>query len=434
MRRFLCLFIIIISIFSVFATSNFINEPIASVDNELAYPFARVELLLDAYPAFTKEEFHEKNRLSHPTLLELTGGNAEPSSGYFFLHYSPNWDKADPDKNPVLLIHGAGDTAFRAWAHPFKFYVKPGEEIQYKGLALTLADKGYSVFSITFVHPHGDNFMQSEQIANAISRIKKVLHREGDPTFQVDIIAHSKGGVAARMYLSDIREEYSEYSWLTPYRKDVRRFMSLSTPLKGVDTAYRYYGMNLYIVQDDTAAPMGADKLLYYGMWRDFQEHNDMFPGQYQLLHDFVNDNETSIPLSNLSATPFDMNYSRNVLYNGGVSGTLVSSGIKSGIKKGKDLINKLNQKGMDPSVELVVVAGNDNLIKDDIEYFVDLFPMGEDIAPSDSLLFVESATYTKGILRRGAKLIDKVVIPYNHMNITFHHTAKDILIHLLEE
>ena len=429
----LSIFILIITALTltVYSTEQFLNEPVSYIEGIDAYPFERVELLVDNSPNFKFEPYHEKNKLSHTALLKLTRGNNELHSANFFLHYSQGWNK-NSGKNPILLVHGAGDTAFRAWAHPFKEEVEPNEQIEYYGLALELPQHGFQVFSITFAHSHGDNFMQSEHIANAISRIRKVLGRENDENFKVDIIGHSKGGVSSRMYISDIREEYDEYKWLTPFRKDVDKFMSLASPLNGVDAQYRYYGMNLLIVQDDYASPVGFDKLLYYGSYIDYSNNWKFFPGQDQLLNNLVDDPNSKIPFSNLSMTASDMNYTRNVLYYGGVSTFLTSSGIKKAMERGKNLISKLNKKGADPSVRIIVLAGNDNQIDDNIEFWFDLLPIGEKISPSDMLVFVKSATYTDGITRRGAKLLDKQVIPYNHMNITFHREAKKIIVDLM--
>jgi uncharacterized alpha/beta hydrolase family protein len=412
-------------------TEYFSAEPVDIIEGDITYPFEKTELLCDYSPNFYTEKIHNGNKLSHPALLELTQGENVISSANFFLHYSEGWNRKS-EKRPVLLVHGAGDNAFRAWAHPYKYYFAPGEKIEHPGLALILPQKGYQVFSISFNHSQGDNFMQSEHIANAITRIKKVLGQEDNDSFKIDVIAHSKGGVAARMYMSDIREDYSEYSWLTPYRNDVERFVSMATPLNGVDAQYRYYGLNLTAIEKDMPSPLGIKSILYYGFWKDFSDNNDMFPGQYQILNDLVNNKETRIGFSNLSNT-MDMNFSRSILYNGGISTILVSDGIQKGMEKGKFLISKLNKKGIHPSIKIIVLAGNDNQIDDNIEFWADLLPFGENISPSDMLLFVKSATYTKGITRRGAKVIGQRVIPYNHMNIAFNPGAVKHLLELME-
>ncbi|MGM0607287.1 MAG: esterase/lipase family protein [Candidatus Muiribacteriota bacterium] len=415
---------------NIFSTQFFQNNPVSTISGMEAYPFERIELLVDNSSEFFAQKYHPENKINHSALLSLTEGEGTLHSGYFFLHYSEGWDK-ETDKNPVLLVHGAGDTAYRGFAHPFEEEIKPGEHIEYFGLGLELPMHDYPTFSITFAHPHGCNIMQAEHIANAVKRIQKVTGRENDPDFKVDLIAHSKGGVASRVYMSDLGKYYDEYSWITPYRNDIERFFAVAVPLNGVDAQYRYYGMNLMAVDNNMPSPLGTDSILYYGVWKDLKNNYKMFPGQDQILNDLVNDPDTPVGFSNLSMTS-DMNFSRNVLYNGGTSAFLTSSGIQHAIKRGGNLIQKLNNHGIHPDIDIHVLAGNDNQIDDNIEFWFDLLPVGEKIAPSDMLLFVKSATYTDGLIKRGAEVKTKKVIPFNHMNIIFHREAKEIIVDLL--
>ena len=63
-------------------------------------------------------------------------------------------------------------------------------------------------------------------MADAIDRIKKLT---GAGT--VDVVAHSKGGIAARIYMSNMSA--------TAYRHDVRRLVMLGVPNLGTDFAFR---------------------------------------------------------------------------------------------------------------------------------------------------------------------------------------------------
>ncbi|XIE77206.1 hypothetical protein AB6O49_00575 [Streptomyces sp. SBR177] len=45
------------------------------------------------------------------------GGVSRPSSGRFLLYSAPGWNSGSKT-TPVLLVHGANDTADRAWANP----------------------------------------------------------------------------------------------------------------------------------------------------------------------------------------------------------------------------------------------------------------------------------------------------------------------------
>ena len=81
-----------------------------------------------------------------------------------------------------LIVPGAGDNASRSAVPAIS----------------ELRQRGYGCFSITFAHPHGDNYVQAQQIANAVARIREVTGAS-----QVDIIAHSKGATATAIYLAN---------------------------------------------------------------------------------------------------------------------------------------------------------------------------------------------------------------------------------------
>ena len=53
---------------------------------------------------------------------------------------------------------------------------------------------------MTFLQNHGDNFPQAFQLARVIDWIREL--RVGGPGFQVDLVAHSEGSLAARLYLT----------------------------------------------------------------------------------------------------------------------------------------------------------------------------------------------------------------------------------------
>jgi len=55
------------------------------------------------------------------------------------------------------------------------------------GLQQQLVELGYRVFAITFSHPHGDNYIQAQQLADAV---QQVCSRCG--VQKVDLVVHSK--------------------------------------------------------------------------------------------------------------------------------------------------------------------------------------------------------------------------------------------------
>jgi len=385
-------------------------------------PWAKIELLRDTNKNFTPEGFHLKSRQNHSVVQKAFGTN-RPNSSDFLLHFAPNWNKAKHN-TPVLLVHGAGDNAFRGFCHPWSFDIPADGKIDKPGMMQSLVKSGFSVFGITFSHPHGCNFLQAQQVANAINRI-----RELTGAGQVDVVTHSKGAMAVRIYASDLGAQYPKYSWLTPYRKDIRKIMFVASPLKGIDTAFRYYMYNFTVKQQDMAAPMGARAITWQGMLVNCENHNRLFPGQFQMLHNWVKD---GIPFSNQSTTA-DANLTRNVLYRGGVSAFLVSDGIDRAIQEGGDVIRSLNRKGIDPSITCHILAGTKQEI-DKIKFLWFEIPVGEFADSSDGVLFLKSATYQKGLTSRGAKVKSVKVLDTHHVGLTVLPAALNHISEVLSE
>ncbi len=385
-------------------------------------PWERVELLEDDDSHFVAEPFHLKSRHTHSIVLKAFA-TSKPHSRYFLLHFAPKWNKAR-HAVPVLLVHGAGDNACRGFCHPFSFDLPEGGNIDKPGIMQHLVKNGFSVFAITFSHPHGDNFLQAQQVANAIARIKEVTGAG-----QVDVVCHSKGAMPVRIYASDLGADYPEYSWLTPFRQDIRKILFIASPLKGIDTAFRYYMYNFTVKQQNLAAPLGPRSMVWQGMYTENENHNRLFPGQFQMLHNWVKD---GIELSSQSYTA-DANISRNALYNGGVSTLLVSDGIDRAIQESGNVISSLNSKGVDPSITCHILAGTKQDI-DKIKLFWLEIPVGEFADSSDGVLFLKSATYKKGLTARGAKVGSVKTLNYHHVGLTVWPPALNHITEVLSE
>ncbi|MDD2715055.1 MAG: hypothetical protein PHW04_04060 [Candidatus Wallbacteria bacterium] len=426
--NFIVLALLIVSI-SVSGSGRFSITPVRTLDGHDVLPWERIECLQDKSSNFKVEAFHEKSHLTHKVLLKVFEDET-PSSGTFALHFAPGWNN-DSGRNPILLVHGAGDNAYRAWVHPCSNELGPEDTIKYPGLMQYLSGEGFQVFAITFAHPHGDNLYQAEVLADAIQRIRKVLNRESDSSFKVDLISHSKGGFPVFCYLSSIGKQCAGYQWLTPFRGDVGRYIALACPFKGTDMMFRYYMYNLSVVETGSAAPLAPKSMVYMMQNLDFRTYNRMFTGQLQVLHNFFND-EDPIPFTPASATT-DMNLTMNALYFGGTSAFLSSDGIDKAIIAGGNLVQKLNKTGADPSVKITVLCGTNNLFDPDMEYCSQNMPLGE-LIPSDGVVYQQSGEYTDGICRRGAPLIMKKVLYLNHLNISFHDTVKGYVKEALSE
>ncbi|HNW35026.1 MAG TPA: hypothetical protein PKM25_08860, partial [Candidatus Ozemobacteraceae bacterium] len=244
------------------ATDLFSPAPLAVFQAPESGMWETVERLRDTHPMMTPEAFSPPSTVLDPSLRTWFGNTPAPPSNEFLLHCAKGY-RGRTLRNPVLLIHGAGDNANRAWIHPHDFVMPKDLSPDKRGFALWLSEMGYATFAISFAHNQGDNIMQAEQIANAIRRIRIIMRRTNDPNFKVDIIAHSKGNVAARVYLSDMRSLFPDKPWLTPYRGDVRTYIAIAAPFRGMDIPFRYYLYNTTIMSNpgEFNSPAGSDYL-----------------------------------------------------------------------------------------------------------------------------------------------------------------------------
>lgn len=394
-----------------------------------AGPWERVELLADSHPAFVQETFLPVSRQVNP-LIARWFGTPTPSSGLVLLHCGKGF-RGKTLRTPVLLVHGAGDNANRGWIHPFDALMPETLPADRQGYAITLANLGYSVFAVTFAHNQGDNLLQAEQLANVIRRIRILLDRTHDPEFKVDLVAHSKGNVAVRLYCSDARAIFPQKTFLTPFRGDVRKFIAVAAPLRGIDTAFRYYGYNLAVAAKGTYnAPVAPDYLVLNGRWQSMAERSvfpdkgkNPFPGQCQLLFNLVRDG--GVPLGPESSTPFDANLTCLALYEGMLSSVLNSRGIDAAIDAGDRLIYRLEDKGLDPRVRVGVLAGSKRYISFYVEG-LGFIPLPHELAapPGDGVVFLASSRHVDGLLRRGAKLLGVKTLELNHLGLCCHPEA----------
>ncbi|MGE0712705.1 MAG: esterase/lipase family protein [Planctomycetota bacterium] len=355
--------------------------------------WARTELLVDEHPQMKQERFIPLVAHHDPELAKAFG-SATPPSSRFLLHFQAGWDRKDLPHPPVLLIHGAGLSSNHCYAdHPI---MQP-----YEGLAAHLAKSGRAVFALSFSHVHGDNYLQAEALADAIARIR---HLTG--AAKVDLVAHSKGGMAARIYLSSAGP-----AWSTKFRKDVRRYVMLGTPNGGIDVSFAYPNLNYWVLEHKSPAPLSWTEGMYWGKWLSWKDQtvygpDSPFPGQAQLV------------------ARWDQRYGRttakgqldvDTTYEGGRGQASVSLGIERAIADGGDCIAKLAKKPIHASVELAALAGNDPWV---------MGLVGERRGPSDGLLLVASALATEPLTRGGAKLLRADVRFFNHLQLVYHPRA----------
>lgn len=373
------------------ASTNYSVEQ-TFTDQTVTKFWEKVERIRVDNPSIGSEEFINDNSQKKSNII-TEFGSATPNSQLFLLHYSQGWEsKVKP--YPVLLVHGAGSDG--------DYFADPKSDGSMTGLAQYLSDSGYKVFSITFAHPHGDNYIQREVLDAAIERVKEVTGAE-----KLDLIAHSKGNMSARMYVSNVKESYG-----SGFDNDVRRYIQIAAPNGGLDYTFRNTWAAWGIMATNAFGPVPFTKMLIYGFWNDTAYHSiydesiggGAYPGQAQMLARW----DSVYPLS---VTEQDW----YTAYHGGWGFFSYSKGIDYAISKGGNLISILKNSPVDSSVQLATLSGNKNTIDGVVM---------ENDGPSDGILFVQSATLTSDMTAGGATLLAVKTMNYNHVELTYKSTA----------
>jgi pimeloyl-ACP methyl ester carboxylesterase len=374
-------------------------------------------------------------------------GTATPPSSAFLLHVGLHEPTAEG--TPILMVCGAGDNGSRGFVT----------------LATHLDRLNRPVYALTFAHPHGDVLAQAEAVADAIAVIRA---RTG--AAQVDLVGHSKGGIAAAVYASHHpdadwgRDDYAAVG--TPYRGDVRRLVLIATPLGGVDTSYRWPGLNLYSLEADTALspsswaryyPTGTAFPTNFDALADqdfLPDGADLFPGQRQLLRR----QPPELPGSKAWLGVYALQPDWYTTYEGGLGFESRSDGIDAAIDAGGHLIDRLAATGVDPAIEVYLLAGTSPILPngdedlaaqfdrlgavvDYEELLADLdahglavaadpaeirgledgaLVLGEISAESDGLVLATSALDTSAVDARGAVVVDAHTAELSHLDLLY--------------
>lgn len=349
--------------------------------------WAWTELLRDPDPHFVQRNFHPRQVQRNPEVVAAFG-TATPHSGSVLLHYAGDPPAGVPrHETPVLLVHGASKDGHFWW--------DPHEDGTESGLPQYLRDQGYQVYAVTFAHNHDDNFLQAEQVANAVERLKDL-----SGSAKVDVVAHSKGTMSARMYASDVREP-----WMTPFRDDVRRLVLIGGPGGGIDYSFRHPVANFALYGDSDNprlnAPISWERMMAYGTFRDVSDVGfgskgpDYWPGQRQMLGRWDGQYALSAKEPDFYTT-----------YHGGRGFVSVAKGIDHYVQAGGNLIQRLADHPVRPSVQVAVLAGNRPNVPG---------ILNENTGPSDGLVFVESALR----LPEAVNVTAAAVLPLHHKALT---------------
>lgn len=361
--------------------------------------WAKLERLSSTFTRFPVEHARPNGRQTDPEIVAAFGTEM-PASRDVVLHYADGWDTGKG--TPVLLVHGSILDATAEWVSPH------GKE----GLVKTLTDRGFRVFAVTFAHRHGDNLLWAEQIANAIARVKEVTGAK-----EVDVVAHSKGTVAARAYASGVKLD-----WMQPYHHDIRKLILLGGPHLGIDFAFRHplVNLGLYPEKDETLfnAPMVWTHMIAFGVWTDtskltlWKDAGNYFPGQSQMLYKW----DKTYPLPKAEQDWYSTYY-------GGKGFISESRGIDAAIEEGGHFIDQLREHPLDKDIQLATLAGDQATMAN---------ILNETSGPSDGVVFVKSAAFTDDMTKGGAKLLDKKVMALNHMDLVIAPQAKNWVADLL--
>ncbi len=423
--------------------------------------------LLSADTFNTATEWPEN--INYAPFIRQSFGTARPGSHSALLHMGLSETVANG--TPILMVHGAGDNGSRSFVT----------------MASRLDRTGRPVYALTFAHPHGDVFKQAELIADAIARIR---HRTGAE--QVDLVAHSKGGTSASIYLSNAantdwgRPDYASAG--TVYRGDVRRAVFIATPLAGTDTTFRWTANNYAALDSDTALTPSSWSTYYpagaASWWNSVdlsaQDHlsadGDLFPGQRQILAR----QPYTLPGENPTLGAYALQQDWYTTYEGGVGFFSSSAGIDAAIADGGDVISRIAATGVDPDVELFILAGRSAVLSNGVDWVTALYDeayageigasadtwsefvgslvgdgllgeglttaevtgiargdlvLGEITGESDGVVFVTSATNTDALTARGARVEEVQIVNLSHLDLLYASTITgQLLIDASEE
>jgi hypothetical protein len=323
------------------------------------------------------------------------GNVARPRSNQFLLYHAPHWSTG-AKATPVLLVHGANDNADREWANPNETPSGCGQtSCPSTGLMQYLDGAGYKVFAINFPHKQGDNYFQAQLISDAIAVIKAKLG-----VAKVDLVAWSKGGFPARMYVSSVKP-----SWGRAYQNDVRKLVLIGNANKGLDYAWRHGAPGAILIYPECGGtlngPAAVSTYMCYSVLYDHPElsytgtgANDTFPGQRQMLARW----DATYALDTSTQDWY-------TVYNGGWGYTSYSPGIQAAINQGS-LVSAVRTAGIPAAVPTYLLCGGNPSLP---------YVYNENTGPSDGLVFRASCEDTGGIGTVGGVT---TVTSHNHLQL----------------
>ena len=358
--------------------------------------WARVERCWVEHPGLLPERFVAKTRQSDEAILRAFDGEAAPAPERFLLHFHAGWDTASGP--PVLLVHGAGSHATQSFLRPDVLGREPG-------LAPSLADAGVPVFAVTFSARYGDNGNQAIVIAAALQRV-----RDETGAAQVDVVAHSKGGLAAVAYIGGMLAARG-----TPYAGDVDRLVLLGVPLGGMDFSFRHPAFNYAAAGWGYELPTSWDEMLLWGLWQDVTDES-IYGGAYDgLLQSLARWDD----VHGLSLAEQDW----YTTYEGGRGFVSHSLGIDAAVEMGDHFVARMRAAPLPGALEVALLVGTSAWVG---------LTLWEATGPSDGLIFTRSAGDGAWVAGAGATLLGVHELRVNHWELLHDRVAREQVLALL--
>ena len=324
-----------------------------------------VEHLQDSDPHLGQRAFLPSQQQKNGLVVECFTTPTPPSSS-LLLHYAGP-PPAPARETPVLIVSGAKvDATF------------------YQPLAQILKAQGLQVYTLTFAHNQDDNYVQAQQLANAVARVRQL-----SGAAKVDLVAHSKGCVVATVYCTpEFRRD-----WMIPYGNDVRRMLLVGGPNGGIDYFYRHpfedQGASNWpmVWKQMDGKDCSAFQMTLEGYW----------PGQAQMVARW---DRRYPPKDKLS-------------YYGGQSERFEADGIDAALEAGDNFMARLAETPLAPDVQVGLLAGN----VADVPGF-----RNEKDGASDGIILLDSALRAP----YRARVVKKTVLPCNHIQLILGGEAQN--------
>lgn len=298
-----------------------------------------IEHLKDKDEHLIQRRFLPSQQQKNPEVVSSFGTPTPPSSSLLLHCFGP--PISPTSKVPVVIVPGAKVDAFF-----------------YQTLAHSLRAQGFMVFALTFAHNQDDNYLQAQQLANAVARVRLLTKAA-----QVDLLAHSKGCIVATVYATPSFRQ----PWMSDYPGDVRRLLLVGGPNGGID----YFHRHPFEDRGASNWPMVWSNLLVDGKSVDCaawqMDLEGYWPGQAQLVARW----DERFPVQD------------RVSYYGGCHDRFTAEGIEQAIEAGGNFMARLSSSPLAEGVEVGLLAGNVT----DVPGF-----RNETDGPSDGIILLDSA------------------------------------------